>query len=42
MLEREIEPLKVHLNKTHGVLTFIGVIATIITVVVAIVSIKGV
>tara|TARA_R110002012_G_scaffold229520_1_gene402173 strand:- start:657 stop:905 length:249 start_codon:yes stop_codon:yes gene_type:complete len=42
MLEKSIEPLKVHLNKTHGILTFIGVIATVITVVVAVVNIKGV
>ena len=42
MLERDIEPLKIHLNKTHGILTFIGVIATVITVVVAIINIKGV
>ena len=42
MIEKDIEPLKVHLNKTHGILTFIGVIATVITVVATIVSIKGV
>ena len=42
MLEKSMEPLKVHLNKTHGILTFIGVIATVITVVVAVINIKGV
>ena len=38
MLEKNIEPLKAHLNKTHGVLTFIGVAATVITVVVALLN----
>ena len=42
MLEKSMEPLKVHLNKTHGILTFIGVIATVITVAVAVINIKGV
>ena len=42
MLEKSMEPLKVHLNKTHGILPFIGVIATVITVAVAVINIKGV
>ena len=42
MLEESIEPLKIHLNKTHGILTFIGVVATLITVAVAVINIKGV
>ena len=42
MLEKNIEPLKIHLNKTHGILTFIGVVATVITVAVAVINIKGV
>ena len=42
VLEKNIEPLKAHLNKTHGILTFIGIIATVITVAVAILNIKGV
>ena len=36
ILEREIKPLKIHLHKVHGILTFIGVAATIITVIVTI------
>ena len=38
LLEKDIEPLKAHLNKTQGILTFIGVAATIITVVVALLN----
>ena len=41
-LEKNIEPLKAHLNKTHGILTFIGVVATIVSVTVAVINIKGV
>ena len=41
-LEKNIEPLRAHLIKTQGVLTFIGVLATIISVVVAVINIKGV
>jgi Mg2+ and Co2+ transporter CorA len=36
MLESEVKPLKIHLHKVQGVLTFVGVIATIITVIVTI------
>jgi len=41
ILEKNIEPLKVHLNKTQGILTFIGVAATIISVAIAIIGING-
>ena len=41
MLEKNIEPLKVHLNKTQGILTFIGDAATIISVAIAIIGING-
>jgi len=36
MLETEVKPLKIHLHRVHGVLTFIGVLATIVTVAVTI------
>jgi len=36
ILESEVKPLKIHLHKVHGILTFIGVSATIITVLVTI------
>ena len=42
ILEKSVEPLKAHLIKTQGVLTFIGVAATVITIVVAVLNIKGV
>jgi len=38
MLEEDMKPLKIHLNKTQGILTFIGVIATVITVVVTLLN----
>ena len=34
MLESEVKPLKIHLHKVNGILTFIGILATVITIVV--------
>jgi Mg2+ and Co2+ transporter CorA len=38
MLEEDMKPLKIHLNKTQGILTFIGVVATVITVVITLLN----
>ncbi len=33
LLESEVKPLKIHLHKVNGILTFIGILATVVTIV---------
>tara|TARA_B100000029_G_scaffold52851_1_gene47958 strand:+ start:2341 stop:2592 length:252 start_codon:yes stop_codon:yes gene_type:complete len=33
LLESEVKPLKIHLHKVNGILTFVGILATVVTIV---------